>query len=231
MMNALLHLINISVFYRKFKALDSFSMVVNREEIVGLIGHNGSGKTTILKVIAGIIKPDSGRILMNGNDVDIKSKEYRSSIGYSPQDNSFFEKLSVSENLKYFAHLYGVENIEDVAETAAKYFRLWDKKDVLAENLSGGMKRRLNIACAMLHGPKILLLDEPSLGLDPARRKELWELIKSIKSSGVSVVISTNIMEEAEYLCDRVIVVENGCMVYEGDVMNAERFMSYGEFL
>ncbi|MCK5018966.1 MAG: ABC transporter ATP-binding protein [Candidatus Peribacteraceae bacterium] len=209
------------------KALNNISFKVMPGEIFGLVGRNGSGKTTILKTITGMIKPDDGHIMINDQAVDVGMKEYKSIIGYCPQNDSFFEKLTVEENLGYFARLYNVEgDLENIIKGVTNSLGIGDRIYEIAEKLSGGMKRRLNIACSLLHDPGFLLLDEPSIQLDPISRNELWNTIKMINKTGTTIIISSNMMEEINSLCNRVIFMDQGNKIYEGDPRGAMNYLS-----
>lgn len=199
---------NISFGYKKRRVFDSISFSVSKGEIVGLMGLNGSGKSTVLKCILGLVKTDGGSIRINGEE---KSKKHRNLIGYCPQENSFFGKLTVEENITYFGHLYNLSSseISIISAKIASLVGLENVMEEIAENLSGGYKRRLNIACGVIHEPDILLLDEPSLALDPIARKALWRTISQL-SSTTAILVSSNIMEELDMLCDRVILIKDG---------------------
>lgn len=210
---------DVILYYKKLAALNGLSFSVREGEIYGLLGPNGSGKTTTLRVLLGLMKPGYGVARINGIDVWSRRNEIKRLIGYCPQSNSFNEKLTVKENIKYFAHLYDVQaDLNSLAEEVTYFLGLYRKLDEVAMNLSGGMKRRLNIACGILHRPELLILDEPSIGLDPISRNELWRFIKRIKSEGTTIILATNIMEEAEALCDRMILIKNGKALIEGNV-------------
>jgi len=202
---------SITVKYGRFTALEDLSFDVLEGEIFGLIGPNGCGKSTCLKVLCGILKPNEGSIFFQGREVKPWKKELSKVIGYAPQENSFFEKLTVKENLEYFANLYNLKgDLDDLISRVLEYLGIAEKIDTLAKNLSGGMKRRLNVACSILHNPKILILDEPSIMLDPVSRDSLWRLIKSINRKGTTIILATNTMEEARALCKRIVLMERG---------------------
>lgn len=201
---------NVCVNYGRNKILNNVSFSLGNNQILGVIGQNGSGKSTILKTIVSITKPNSGEIYIDGNKVDRKLAS--KFIGYCPQENSFFGKLTARENIEYFGTLYGIEKeyLDIMINKMATLLGLSKNIDRLASNLSGGFKRRLNIACGITHQPSLIVLDEPSLGLDPRSRKNLWDMILKIRSTGTSIIVASNILSEIRYLSNRVLVVKNG---------------------
>ena len=220
-----LRLDKIGFRYGKNQILDNLSLTVNKGEIFGLMGSNGCGKTTILKMLCGLLEPmKDGKILLN--EKEIKPDKEKRIIGYCPQENSFFEKLTVKENLVYFAHLNNFKgNFDRLVRGTLKSIDLSNKINELACNLSGGMKRRLNIACGILHGPEILLLDEPTIELDPKARNKIWELIGAIKRLGTTIIIATNTREEAQALCDNVALIDEDRVVMQGAASEIPRMI------
>ncbi len=194
--------------------VDRITFSVAGGEMFGLLGANGSGKTTTFNMLSGLLSPSSGTITILGKSV----KELRRSkpeIGFVTQDDSFYETLTVRENLEYFSSQYGVPRSE--AQLRIKrllsQMRLNDKAGVLAAKLSGGMKKRLNIACSLVHDPAVVFLDEPTVGLDPVVRREVWSVIEELHKNGKSVIITSHYMEEIERLCDRVAIMFAGRIV------------------
>lgn len=220
---AYLELDRISFSYGKLKVLDELSFSVGECEIFGLLGPNGSGKSTCLQILSGLLKPKSGNIIFNGNCIRPHKKCISRIMGYCPQESSIFNALTVKENLKYFANLYKIKgNLNAIVNETVSSVNLQDKANTLARNLSGGMKRRLTIGCSLLHNPKILLLDEPTIELDPVSRNEIWKLIIRINRSGTTVIIATNLMSDALNLCKKAVYMESGRKILEGpapDVM------------
>jgi ABC-2 type transport system ATP-binding protein len=185
-------------------------------ELVSLLGTNGCGKTTTIKITVGFEKETSGQILYGGKAMPQKLRS--SIIGWAPQEDSFYGNLTLFENMIYFGNINGVE-IRDAkprAEELLKLLKLDHKRNVLAKSLSGGMKRRLNMAIAMMHSPKILILDEPEAGVDPMSRVTLWEVVKEVKKKGTSILLVTHNLIETEHLSDRIIVMDAGKVVFEG---------------
>jgi len=216
-----LSLENISAKYGKLLALNNINLEIEEGKIFGFIGPNGSGKTTLLRILIGLKKQKSGKIKLKGKQIKPTKTDIKKMLGYCPQENSFFDKLTVKENLKFFAILYNVKyNLNKLSDSITKSLNLFHKINERASNLSGGMKRRLNIGCSIVHGPKILLLDEPTIELDPFSRMAIWRLIKTINKAGTTVIVSTNSMEEANFLCDKVAFLLEGQIKYIGPPKN-----------
>jgi ABC-2 type transport system ATP-binding protein len=194
--------------------VNKISFGVEKGEILGLLGPNGAGKTTTLSMLATLVKPTSGIAKVNGFDVYNHPSLVRKSIGFVFQDPSSDDTLTGRENLYLHGLMYGVDGINKKIDMVLKLVDLVDKKDILVKNYSGGMRRRLELARGLLHEPKILFLDEPTLGLDPQTRINLWNYIKKLSSEGsVSVIITTHYMDEAEELCDRIAIIDHGKIV------------------
>ncbi len=195
--------------YNGFQALKGVDLEVNEGEIFALLGPNGAGKTTLIRILAEGLGYDSGEIKIFGEKLSKKTARF---IGYVPQESIAYDLLTVEENLKFYADLYDApkEKISQLID----YFDLPKKKK--AKELSGGLRRRLNLAIALLYDPKILILDEPSAGLDVPSRRELWELILGFRKEGKTVLISTHYMEEAEALADRVAIMNEGSIMATG---------------
>jgi ABC-2 type transport system ATP-binding protein len=199
-------------------AVDGVNLAVKKGEIFGLLGPNGAGKSTLIKILTCVLKPTSGSAVVSGLDVVKDRRDVLSIIGVVPQEKSFYEDLSVMENLSYFGSLYGIPRI-DIKKRGyeiLKLLRLEEQRDKRAGDLSGGMKTRLNIACALIHKPEVLILDEPGVGLDPVSRLALWETIRKVNREGVTVLLTTHDMEEADELCYRMVIINRGKIVEEG---------------
>ena len=199
-------------------AINSLSFRVELGETFGLIGPNGAGKTTLMRIIAEGLRYNEGEIKIFGKDL---SKEVLTLIGYSPQENISYDLLTVEENLKFYADLYNIsyKRVEDLINI----FKL--PKDKKAKDLSGGYKKRLNLAISLIHNPKILILDEPSTGLDVSSRRELWELLKNLRDEGKTIILSTHHIEEAEQIIDRVAIINNGKIIAVGTVKELKKLI------
>jgi ABC-2 type transport system ATP-binding protein len=197
-------------------ALDSTSFTVNRGELVGLLGPNGAGKTTAIRAIAGRLRLDSGRIRLFGRELHLNDK--RPEIGVVPQELAVYPLLTARENLEVFGALYGVEagSLKARVDWALAWSDLKDRAAEPVKRFSGGMKRRLNIACSLLHEPSIVLLDEPTVGVDPQSRERIYEMLTELQGRGVSIVLTTHHLEEAERRCERIVIIDHGKIVAAG---------------
>jgi ABC-2 type transport system ATP-binding protein len=216
-MGAAVEVAELAKVIRERIIVDRISFSVEEGEIFGLLGHNGSGKTTTFNMLSGLLAPSSGTILIRGKSAKELQKT-RPEIGFVTQENSFYETLTVRENLEFFASQHGIDDrtVADRIKKLLSEMKLSEKTDVLASKLSGGMKRRLNIACSIIHDPKVIFLDEPTVGLDPLVRKEIWAIIENLKGEKKTVMITSHYMEEIEHLCDRVAIMFAGRIVATG---------------
>ena len=194
------------------KAVDGISLEIQENEIFGFLGPNGAGKTTSLRMIVGLLKPDSGKITIMGQDPYKNGKDLKRMLGIIPQSLTFYDDLTVEENLKFLAKIYDIPNkIADPRITSLiTQVGLEDKRKVLTRNLSGGLKRRLNLILGFVHDPQIILLDEPTPGLDPQSRVVVWDFIKNLPNEGKTVILTTHYMEEADRLSNRVAIIDHG---------------------
>lgn len=201
---------HISKSYGPLRAVDEVSLEIQRGECLGLLGPNGAGKSTIISLMVGLLKPDTGKVLVEGQPPDLA--ETRRKIGVAPQALSLYEELTARENLKFFGRLYGLTSsrLRERVEWALELAGLQDRADQPVQDFSGGMKRRLNIAVAMVHQPQLLLLDEPTVGVDPQSRNHIFQWIEQLKSEGITLIYTTHYMEEAQRLCDRVAIMDHG---------------------
>jgi len=200
---------NISKSYSETKALDNISLEVKQNELFGLIGPDGAGKTTLMRILTTLLLPESGRASLNKLDVVQDYKTLRHIIGYMPGRFSLYQDLSVEENLKFFASVFGTSIEENYDLIKDIYHQIEPFKTRRAGKLSGGMKQKLALSCALINKPKILILDEPTTGVDSVSRKEFWEMLKKLQQRGITILVSTPYMDEA-VLCDRVALIQNG---------------------
>lgn len=204
---------NLVKSYDNKRAVNNISLNIKQGEIFGILGPNGAGKTTTLEMIEGIRKIDEGSVLIDDIDVTKNTNQVRYIIGVQPQNPAFQDKTKAIEVLDLFASAYG-ETVD--SKKLLNQVGLADKASTYTENLSGGQLQRLSIAASLVHNPKVLFMDEPTTGLDPQARRNLWDLINSIKRQGVTIVLTTHYMEEAENLCDRVAIMDNGQIITIG---------------
>ena len=198
------------VYDNGFDALKKVSLEVKQGEILAMLGPNGAGKTTLISIICGIVTPSSGTVMVDGFDIIKDYRETRSRIGMVPQELSLESFETVFDTVSYSRGLYGKSPKPEHIEKILKDLSLWDKKDQRLRQLSGGMKRRVLIAKALSHEPKILFLDEPTAGVDVELRKEMWEVVDTLRKTGVTIILTTHYIEEAEAIADRVGVINQG---------------------
>jgi ABC-2 type transport system ATP-binding protein len=209
---------NLTRKFGSFTAVNSINLKVRKGELFGFLGPNGAGKTTTIKVLTTLLSPTDGEAFVAGCDVKSESASVRSRIGVVPQEFALFNELTPMENLWYIGELFGMEknDIRKRSEELLKEVGLFEKKDVPAEGFSGGMKQRLSVAAGLLHTPEILFMDEPTTGLDPQSRISIRELTKELNSSGITIIYTTHDMEEADKLCQRIAIINQGKIMAEG---------------
>ncbi len=209
---------NLKKSYGEVKAVKGINIEISKGEIVGLLGPNGAGKSTTISMISTLIKPDEGKITFKGADVLKNPKSIQKVLGIVPQEIALYPTLSGYENLKFWGSTYGLKGkelkkrIEEVSEIIGIKDRLKDN----VEKYSGGMKRRINIGAALLHNPELLIMDEPTVGIDPQSRNHILETIKELNKTGMTIIYTSHYMEEVEFLCDRVYIVDEGIVVADG---------------
>lgn len=200
---------SISKSYNNVKALDNINLSIKKGELFGFIGPDGAGKTSLFRILTTLLLPDKGAAKVEEFDVVADYKEIRKIAGYMPGRFSLYQDLSVKENLNFFASIFKTTVQENYDLIRDIYSQIEPFKDRQAGNLSGGMKQKLALSCALIHKPKVLFLDEPTTGVDAVSRKEFWEMLKRLKEKGITILVSTPYMDEAS-LCDRVALIQNG---------------------
>ena len=200
---------NISKSYKKVKALENISFEVKPGELFGLIGPDGAGKTTLFRILTTLLIANEGEASVAGFDVIKDYKSIRKNVGYMPGKFSLYQDLTVEENLDFFATIFGTTIEENYDLIKDIYIQIEPFKDRRAGKLSGGMKQKLALCCALIHKPKVLFLDEPTTGVDPVSRKEFWEMLKRLQKKDITILVSTPYMDEAA-LCDRIALIQNG---------------------
>lgn len=199
-------------------AVDNLSFKVNEGEIFGLIGPNGAGKSTTINIITTLDEMTSGSVTIDGMDISKDREKIRRIIGSVPQEIAVYPYLTARENVEFFASLYGLkgQKLKESAEKALEFAGLADKADLKPKKMSGGMKRRLNIACGIAHEPKLIVMDEPTVGVDAQSREHIMNSIKKLRENGATVIYTSHYMHEVEEICDRVAIVDKGRLVAEG---------------
>ncbi|WP_235071051.1 ABC transporter ATP-binding protein [Leptolyngbya sp. Heron Island J] len=208
---------DLSKAFGQRRALTKLTLKLLPGEVYGLLGPNGAGKTTTINLLSGLLRPDSGQVLIAGQSASKTTKTY---LGVMPQQNLLYQSLTCGENLAFFAKIYGVSSSlrSQRIQTCLKAVNLQDRAQSVVGALSGGMQRRLSMAVAMVHQPKLVVLDEPTTGLDIEARYEVWELIRQLKQQGVTVLLTTHLLDEAERLCDRIGFLKQGQLLAQGNL-------------
>jgi ABC-2 type transport system ATP-binding protein len=201
--------------FNSFPALDGVSFSIKRGEVFGLLGPNGAGKTTTIRILSGLLKPSGGKALITGTDVVSNPVEVKKSIGVVPETSNLYPELTCFENLVFAGRLYGMksEKAKTKADELLATFGLKEKRNALFSKLSGGMKRRLTVAASLIHDPPVLFLDEPTTGLDVMSARALREIIRSLRQKGMTILLTTHYIEEADRLCDRIAIIVKGRII------------------
>lgn len=217
-MNNIVVVENLEKHYHNKVAVDGISFEVREGEILGLLGPNGAGKSTTINILATVLSASNGKVTILGHDLKKDVKLIKQCIGIVPQDIAIYEEISAEKNVRFFASLYNLKGkqLEGQVKEALKLVQLYDRKDDKPKTFSGGMKRRLNIACAIAHQPKLIIMDEPTVGIDPQSRNHILESIKALKNKGATVIYSTHYMEEVEAISDRIIIMNEGKIIAQG---------------
>ena len=211
-----LEVVSLAKHFGQVQAVDGISLTLRSGECLGLLGPNGAGKSTLIRSIVGRVIPDAGRVSVFGSPAN--TSEARSALGWVPQDLALYPRLTCGENLAAFGRYHGLSG-KKLAESVAwclGWAALEDRACELAKNLSGGMKRRLNMAAGIIHRPRVVLMDEPTVGVDPQSRNRIFEMIEALRGEGAAIIYTTHYMEEAERLCDRVAIIDHGRIIAEG---------------
>ncbi|MCQ2544590.1 MAG: ABC transporter ATP-binding protein [Lachnospiraceae bacterium] len=217
-MNTVVKLEGLIKKYDNKPVVDGLTLEIKEGEIFGLLGPNGAGKSTTMNMICSLLKPTAGNIELFGMDVKKDSKKIKPLIGYIPQDLAIYGNLKAWENVELFTSLYDVKgkDLKVAVDSALEFVELTDRRNSYAKTFSGGMKRRLNIACALGHKPKLLIFDEPTVGIDPQSRNFILERIKKANSDGTTVIYTSHYMEEIEAICTRIAIMDNGKIIAIG---------------
>ncbi|NOU59132.1 ABC transporter ATP-binding protein [Marinifilum caeruleilacunae] len=211
---------NLTKSYKELTALSDVNLSIEKGELYGMLGPNGAGKTTTISILSSLLKPDNGEIFYEGKNLYQNLAECKKLIGVVPQEIALYDDLSATENLKFWGTLYGIKgkNLQKKSDELLEFLGLADRKNHKIKTYSGGMKRRINIAAALLHDPKIVFMDEPTVGIDPQSRNLIFEVIEELHSRGLTMIYTTHYMEEAERLCDRIGIIDEGKIIAEGSL-------------
>ncbi|HEY8183604.1 MAG TPA: ABC transporter ATP-binding protein [Thermoanaerobaculia bacterium] len=217
-MTAPLVVSNVAKSFNGRKALDGVSFEVREGEVLGLLGPNGAGKSTLVRAIMGRVTPNAGEVTIFGTVARAGDNATREQVGVVPQEIALYPLLTARENLMVFGRYYGLkgEKLDDAIQESLAWAGLAERAFDATKKLSGGMKRRLNMAAGVIHKPRLLLLDEPTVGIDPQSRGRIYQMIEALRSSGVSLIYTTHYMEEAERLCDRIAIIDQGKIIAIG---------------
>lgn len=211
---------NLSKKFNDFIAVNNIDLTIKSGEFIGVLGPNGAGKTTTIKIITGLLKPTTGNVYVNRSLMSRNNKKVKGIMGIVPQYSNLDKELTVYENLLFAAKLFRVENYKNKINELLEFVELTDFKDRMAANLSGGMARRLTIAKALINDPEIIILDEPTVGIDLNGRRKIWDILKYLKTKNKTVLLTTHYIEEAEYLCDRVCLIDKGTIIQDSTPKN-----------
>lgn len=217
-MENILEVNNLEKTYGERKAVKGISFAVKEGEILGFLGPNGAGKSTSINMISTVVDYDGGSIQFLEKDIKNNENYLKRNLGVVPQDIAVFSNLSAYDNVKFFCSLYGIrgKELRKNVEEALNFVGLWDRRKDFPKEFSGGMKRRLNIACSIAHKPKLLIMDEPTVGIDPQSRNNILETVKKLNSEGTTIIYTSHYMEEVESICSRLIIMDEGSIIEEG---------------
>ncbi|WP_461204712.1 ABC transporter ATP-binding protein [Clostridium sp. DL1XJH146] len=216
-----MNIVEINSLYKKFGnvcAVDNISLQIREGEIYGLLGPNGAGKSTTINILCSLLKKNKGDVKILEKDIERHSNFIKGNIGLVPQDIAIYEDLTAYENVKFFASLYGIKGkmLKERTMEALEFVGLQDKFKTYPKSFSGGMKRRLNIACAIAHRPKLIIMDEPTVGIDPQSRNHILNSVKNLQKMGCTIIYTSHYMEEVETICTRIGIIDHGKLIAEG---------------
>ncbi len=204
--------------YKDFKAVNIENLNIKEGEIFGFLGPNGAGKTTTISILSGLFSKYSGEVKIFGNNIKENSLSIKKNLGVVPQDLALIDDLTAEENVKFFGELYGLrgKELKAAVKETLEFVGLWDRKKDFPPKFSGGMKRRLNIACAIVHKPKLIIFDEPTVGIDPQSRNNILETIKKLNEQGSTVIYTSHYMEEVDSICSDICIIDHGEIITKG---------------
>jgi ABC-2 type transport system ATP-binding protein len=214
----MIQLRSVSKSFGKIEAVKDVSFTIDKGEIFGILGPNGAGKSTIVNILNTLVKPDTGDVIIDGVNTKDDGDTLKLIMGVVPQEIALYEELSAYENMMFWGGLYDIQkqDLKAIVNNTLEIVDLVNRKDDRIKDFSGGMKRRINIACSLLHSPKILVLDEPTVGVDPQNRNHIFELIERLNNEGMTIIYTTHYMEEAERFCDSIAIIDIGHIIAQG---------------
>jgi ABC-2 type transport system ATP-binding protein len=217
---------SISKSFGNIEAIKNVSFNINKGEIFGILGPNGAGKSTIVNILNTLVKPDTGDVIIDGVNSKDDGDTIKLTMGVVPQEIALYEELSAYENLMFWGGLYKIpkKDLKAIVNNKLEAVDLVNRKDDKIKTFSGGMKRRINIACSLLHNPKILVLDEPTVGVDPQNRNHIFEVIERLNKEGMTIIYTTHYMEEAERFCDTIAIIDDGRIIAQGTLKELREF-------
>jgi ABC-2 type transport system ATP-binding protein len=224
---------SVSKSYGNIDAVKNVSFTIDKGEIFGILGPNGAGKSTIVNILNTLVKPDKGEVVIDGINIRDDRDLIKLIMGVVPQEIALYEELSAFENLMFWGGLYNIpmQELRANVRNTLKIVDLVNRKDDRIKNFSGGMKRRINIACSLLHNPKVLVLDEPTVGVDPQNRNHIFELIERLNNEGMTIIYTTHYMEEAERFCDKIAIIDTGRIVAQGTLKELRQISDIKDLL
>lgn len=217
-MECILSVNNLEKFYGERRAVKGINFKIKKGEILGFLGPNGAGKSTSINMISTVLESDSGSIEFLGKNIKKNGNEFKKSLGVVPQDIALFSNLTAYDNVKFFCSLYGIKGkkLKDSVDKALELVGLTDRKADFPPSFSGGMKRRLNIACSIAHEPKLLIMDEPTVGIDPQSRNHILDTVRKLNDNGTTIIYTSHYMEEVESICSQIIIMDEGSIIEKG---------------
>ena len=224
---------SVSKSFGHIKAVENVSFNIEKGEIFGILGPNGAGKSTIVNILNTLVKPDKGEVIIDGIDIKDDGETIKLIMGVVPQEIALYEELSAYENMMFWGGLYDIptQEIKKNVNKTLEIVDLVNRKDDRIKTFSGGMKRRINIACSLLHNPKILVLDEPTVGVDPQNRNHIFEVIERLNNEGMTIIYTTHYMEEAERFCDKIAIIDIGRIIAQGTLKELRQISDVKDLL
>jgi ABC-2 type transport system ATP-binding protein len=224
---------SVSKSFGNIKALENISFNIEKGEIFGILGPNGAGKSTIVNILNTLVKPDEGTVIIDGINIKDDGRNIKLIMGVVPQEIALYEELSAYENLMFWGGLYDIpeEELRNNVNKTLEIVDLAGRKDDRIKTFSGGMKRRINIACSLLHNPKILVLDEPTVGVDPQNRNHIFEVIEKLNNEGMTIIYTTHYLEEAERFCDNISIIDVGRIIAQGTLKELRKISDVKDLL